>query len=42
MARRRKEFEESVFDDIYLIGEWYQKNIIQGKTYVISNIDSIL
>jgi len=31
LARRRREFPEDIFDDIYKIGEWYQKEIIHDK-----------
>ncbi len=31
LARRRKDFPQDMFDDIYDIGEWYQKEVIQAK-----------
>lgn len=31
MARRRKDLPQDMFDDIYRIGEWYQKEVIQDN-----------
>jgi tetratricopeptide (TPR) repeat protein len=31
MARRRKDLPQEMFDNIYKIGEWYQKEVIQDK-----------
>ena len=31
LARRRRDFPPDMFDDIYRIGEWYQKEVIQKR-----------
>lgn len=31
LARSRKDFPQTMFDDIYEIGEWYQKDVIHAK-----------
>ncbi|MFQ5911444.1 MAG: hypothetical protein ACE5IJ_12110, partial [Thermoplasmata archaeon] len=31
LARRRQEFPEDLFEHIYIIGEWYQEEVIRGK-----------